>query len=78
MADSKLYKLTIIDTSGNLTWVLGPEKELRPIYESWRDSTFDDTKKVVASGICDDAGRSRVEVAMEKESVRGMTLEEYY
>ena len=78
MADRKLYKLTIIDTSGHYTDVIGYEEGLRRVYESWRDSTFDDNKKIVVSGFCDDYARSRVEVAMELESVRGITLEEFY
>ena len=78
MSNREMWQLTIVDTSGHNTMVLGPERELRPIYEKWRDSTYEDSTKIVVQGIADDAARSKVEIAMKQEDVRAIFLEEFY
>lgn len=78
MANREMWQLTIIDTSGHSTFVIGPEKDLRPVYEEWRECTFENTGKIVVKGIADDAARSRVEIAMKQEDIRAILLEEFY
>lgn len=69
-----VYILHVIDAHGNSYRVHGTERQLRPTYESWKDASFDPSGKLVVKGFAEDWERSPIEMAMERDSIKGMIL----
>ena len=69
------YKLDIIDDKGSVFTVVGGNN-LREIAEQWRNETFDTAGRFVVQGFGDCARLPPITIAMERETVKGLLLEE--
>lgn len=70
----QVYVLHVIDVHGNSYRVHGTENQLRPTYNEWKEASFDPSGKLVVKGFAEDFARSPVEMAMERDSIKGMIL----
>lgn len=68
-----VYTLHVIDVHGNTFNVHGTDEQLRPVYEEWRDSTFD-SGKLTIKGFSDNWKRTPVDMVLNREMVQGMVL----
>ncbi len=68
-----IYKLSIFDSSGNCYQILGPKSALVEAYVEYRDGYQEGKFSVV--GFCDDAAHSPMEITLERDIVKGMSLE---
>ncbi len=70
------YKLDIVDDKGSVFTVLGGE-DLRKIADEWTNETFEpQSRRFVVHGFGDTARRPPITIAMERETVKGIVLEE--
>jgi hypothetical protein len=69
-----VYILHVIDVHGNSYHVHGTERQLRPIYDDWKTTSFDVSGKLVVKGFAEDWRHNPVEMAMERDSIKGMIL----
>ena len=69
------YKLDIIDDKGSVFTVIGGD-HLREIAEQWTNETFDTQGRFVVQGFGDDARQPAITIALDREIVKGVILEE--
>jgi hypothetical protein len=69
-----VYILHVIDVHGNSYRVHGIERQLRPTYDAWKNASFEASGKLIVKGFAEDWDRSPVEMAMERDSIKGMIL----
>ena len=70
------YRLEIVDDKGGVFPVIGGS-ELREIAEEWASETFEPQgRRLVVRGFGDAAHRPPILIALDRETVKGLMLEE--
>ena len=70
------YRLNIVDDKGSVFTVIGGD-DLRQVAEDWTNETFDPpSRRLVVQGFGDDTFRRPIVIALDREVVKGVILEE--